>query len=139
VAQVVGTVAMYAVMRLRVPWLRFGKPRAVRSVLKPLISPALASGAFPAAVVVNMQGMVLVIGLTLGPASVAIFSTLRTVGRAVTQVVSSVAAIVTPEISRAFGVGDQAFVHWIHRRACQVALWMTIAMVVAIALSAGPV
>jgi O-antigen/teichoic acid export membrane protein len=138
-AQAAGTAVMYGWMRRRVPWLHMARPTGIRSVLRPLLSPALAAGAIPGAVAVNIQGMILLIGLVVGPASAAVFSTLRTLSRAVIQVVGSVAAVVTPEISRAFAAGDPQLLCKIHRRGCQIAVWMTLTMVIGIALLSGPV
>jgi O-antigen/teichoic acid export membrane protein len=135
----VGTVVMYLTMRWRVPWLRLGRPQAIRPVIRRLVSPALASGAFPAALILNIQGMVLLIGVTVGPASAAIFSTLRTLSRAVVQLLSSVFAVISPEISRAFAEDDLPFLRMIHRRGCQVTFWVALPMVAGIALLAGPI
>jgi O-antigen/teichoic acid export membrane protein len=139
VAQLIGTVGMYFAMRRRAPWLSFGKPDRIRPNLKRLFTPALASGAFPGALILNIQVMVLVIGLALGPASAAVFSTLRTLSRGVVQIMSSIFAVVTPEISRAFGERDLDFLRVVHRRACQLAIWLGAILVVAVALLGGPI
>jgi O-antigen/teichoic acid export membrane protein len=135
----VGTIFMYTALRRRVPWLRLGRPTAARRVLRPLISPALASGAIPAALILNIQGLVLLIGLTLGPAAVAVFSTVRTMTRAVIQLLASVFAIIAPEISRAYAGGDHAFVHAIHRRGCQLAIWLALPPTVVLAVWGGQI
>lgn len=138
-AQLAGTVAMYVWMRRRVPWLRLGRPAGMRAVLRPLLSPALAAGALPGALAVNIQGMVLVIGLGGSPGAAAVFATLRTMSRAVIQVVSSVQSVVAPEISRSFAAGDAALLRTIHRRGCQIAVWMSAAMVAGLAMLGGPI
>jgi O-antigen/teichoic acid export membrane protein len=138
-AQALGTAVMYAVLRRRVPWLRARRPRAIAPVLRALLSPALAAGAIPGALLVNIQGMVLLVGLGAGPASVAIFSTLRTMSRAVIQVVASVAAIATPEISRAYTADDPGLLRILHRRSCQLAVWMTLGLVIGLVFLGRPV
>ncbi len=137
-ARAIGTALMYVALRRRAPWLRFGNPGGVRRTLRPLLSPALASGAFPVGFALNLQGMVLLVGLTLGPASAAIFSTLRTLSRSVVQLLASVNAIISPELSKAFGAGDQDLIRRIHRRGCQVALWLAGILVVVLAVIGGP-
>lgn len=138
-AQLAGTLIMYMIMRRRVPWLGLGRTPSPRAVLRPLLAPALGAGALPGALALNIQGMVLVIGLAAGPAAAAVFSTLRTMSRAVIQVVTSVAAIVTPEISRAFAEGDRELLRNLHRRGCQAAVWLAGAMVLALAVIGGPI
>jgi O-antigen/teichoic acid export membrane protein len=137
-AEIVGTVVMFGLLRRSVPWLRGGSATRSRAVLRELLRPALAAGAIPGALMLNIQGMVLIIGLTLGPASVAVFATLRTVSRAVIQVIASVAAIAGPEISRAFAAGEPDELRVLHRRSCQVALWSTVALVVLLGFAGGP-
>lgn len=135
----VGTVFMYLALRRRVPWLHLGRPTGARLVLRRLFSPALASGAIPAALIVNIQGLVLVIGLILGPAAVAVFSTVRTMTRALIQLLASVFAVITPEISRAYASGDHAFVHAIHRRGCQLAIWLALPPTIFLAVWGGQI
>jgi O-antigen/teichoic acid export membrane protein len=134
-----GTIFMYLALRRRVPWLHFGKPTAMRSVLRGLLSPALASGAIPAALILNIQGMVILVGVTVGPAGVAVFSTVRTMTRALIQLLSSVFAVITPEISRAYAANDHDFVHAIHRRGCQLAIWLALPPTVILGVFGGPI
>jgi O-antigen/teichoic acid export membrane protein len=123
-ARLPSTAAMYLVMRRHAPWLHFGKPADIRGVLRPLISPALASGAFPAARALSIQGMVILIGVAVGPASAAIFSTLRTMSRVIVQVLSRVFTVITPELSRAYAEGDADGLRSLHRRGSQAAVWL---------------
>ena len=44
-------------------------------------------------------GMVVLVGVALSPASAAVFSTLRTMSRVVIQLLASVFAVISPEIS----------------------------------------
>jgi O-antigen/teichoic acid export membrane protein len=124
VARFAGTSAMYVAMRRRVPWLRFGRPPAVWSVIRPLVSPALASGALTAALALNVQGMVILVGVQSGPAAVAVFSTLRTLSRAVIQLLTSIFVVITPELSKAFAERDADRLRSLHRGGCQVAVWV---------------
>ncbi|MGI8557691.1 MAG: lipopolysaccharide biosynthesis protein [Solirubrobacteraceae bacterium] len=135
----VGTLAMLVGLRRHAPWLRFGVPHRPRSVLRGLLSPALAAGAFPVGFALNLQGMVILVGTVAGPANAAIFSTLRTVSRAVTQVLASVSSVVSPEVSKAFGEGDLALVRMIHRRGCQVAVWLAGSAVLVLGIFGGPI
>jgi O-antigen/teichoic acid export membrane protein len=133
-ARLIGTAVMYIGMRRHAPWLTFGKPTGSRRELRRLLGPALASGAFPLGFALNIQGMVLLVGIGAGPASAAIFSTLRTLSRSIIQLLSSISAVVAPEISKAYGEGNSELLRLIHRRAVQAALWTASAIVLVIAL-----
>lgn len=137
--RLLGTLGMYVVLRRRAPWLRFGKRVGARGLLRSLLSPALASGAFPVSFALNVQGMVVMIGVVAGPVSVAVFSTLRTLSRAVIQLLASVNTVVSPEISKAFGAGDADLLRRLHRRGCQVAVWSAATLVILLAVFGGPI
>jgi O-antigen/teichoic acid export membrane protein len=132
-ARLAGTTGMYASLRWRSGWLWDGA-RSEPGLLRSLLSPALASGAFPIALGLNVQGMVLMIGIAVGPVSVAVFSTLRTLSRSVIQLIASVNAVVSPEISMAFAAGDAELLRRIHRRGCQVAVWSAAAAAAVLAV-----
>jgi O-antigen/teichoic acid export membrane protein len=138
-ARFLGTVAMYVLMRRHAPWLSLGRTPAVRRELRRLLTPALASGAFPAALALNVQGMVILVGVAVSPAAAAIFSTLRTMSRAVIQVLASIYSVIAPEISRAYAEDDQALLRSIHRRGCQAAVWLAGLIVVVLAAFGGSI
>jgi len=65
----------------------------------------------------------LVVGLTLGPAAVAIFSPIRTLSRFVIQSTAVITRLIEPEMALAFGGGNHDLFRSIFSRSCQVALW----------------
>ena len=65
------------------PWLRLGFRHAGLTDIRRLTGPALAVTAMPAAFAISLQGFVLVIGATLSLEAVTVFSTVRTLTRAV--------------------------------------------------------
>ena len=130
----VGAVTMRVMLRRVDPDIEFGWRRARLATIKRLAHPALAFSAFPLANALNLQGMVLVIGITLGPAAVAVFATLRTLTRFGIQLVGSVNRIVLAEIANAFGAGDTNLLRKLHHHACQAALWLSIAVAVGLAV-----
>lgn len=106
--------AMLAVRAVEVPvaaaWMvqrhrniRIGLSHASIRELRQLYKPALANIAVPLASALNIQGMILVIGMTLGPAAVVTFSVLRTVTRLALRVVQAVNDAFQPEFARAWG------------------------------------
>ena len=139
VGRLVCTGLMAASMARAAPFLRPGRPPHLRAELRRLLSPALASGAFPLGFALTLQGMVILVGVTLGPASAAIFSTLRTLSRAVIQLLASVSAVAMPEVSKAYGEGNVSLLRELNRRACQVATWITVPAVILLAVSGSVV
>jgi O-antigen/teichoic acid export membrane protein len=137
--QLLCTTVMYGLMRRRAAWLRLGNPPGKRKTLRGLLSPTLASAAFPAGFALNVQGMVLLVGLVLGPASAAVFSILRTMSRVVIQLLASIFAVVSPELSRAFAQGDDALVRRLNRQGSQAAIWLAAPIIVFLALFGGPI
>lgn len=128
------TTAMYFVMRRHAPWIRLGKPAGTRNVLRDLLPPAAATGAFSAGFSLNVQGMVILVGVVLTPASAAVFSTLRTMSRVVIQLLASVFTVIAPELSKASAEGDVDLVRNLHRRGAQVALWLAMVILAVLAV-----
>ena len=132
---VVGTVGL-AVQHLRgAPWLGIGIRYARRDTLRELARPAFAFMAFPACAALSTQGVTLMTGLVLGPAAVALFNPMRTLSRIPLQLTDAIKNSAWPELSAAFGRGDQGFARRLHRGAFQAALLM--AGVLAVALWIG--
>jgi O-antigen/teichoic acid export membrane protein len=124
-----GTVAMAWVLVRHSPWLRYGWQHADIESVRRLLRPAIAYLAFPAANALSLQGMVLMVGAVLGPIAVATFSTLRTLTRFGFQIMEAVKNSVWPELSAAYGAGDWVLARRLHRVACQVSLWSSLATV----------
>ena len=124
--RLVGNLLTVLDLRRRVPWLVIGWRHADRETLKSITSPALSFMGFPIGNALSLQGIVLVIGFTLGPTTVALFSTTRTLTRAVWQVLNAITNTIWVELSSAFGSGDIALACSLHRRACQAALWIAV-------------
>lgn len=139
VARGFATVTVYFLMRRRVPWLSIGKPETLLTTLKPLISPAFGAAAFPLALALNVQGMVIMLGVVVGPASTAIFSTVRTASRVVIQLLASVFSVISPELSRAYAQNNAALLRTLHRRGCQAAIWLAAPVLAVLAVFGGPI
>ena len=122
--------AWYLVFRHR--YLTFGIKYAQLRTLKMLVRPALANTAMPLAQAINIQGMVLVVGMTLGPATVVVFSTLRTLTRLATQAVLSVSHALEPELARAWGLDDQRLLLRLYVRGFVFAFWLALGQTAAL-------
>jgi O-antigen/teichoic acid export membrane protein len=128
---------MYRAMRRRAPWLEWKKPTGDPQVLKRLTSAALASAALPTGLALNVQGTVVLVGIAAGPASAAVFSIFRTVSRVVIQLLDSISSVVAPEFAKAYGEGDISLLRTIHRRGCQLALWVSVPLLAVLAVFGG--
>jgi O-antigen/teichoic acid export membrane protein len=113
-----------AVMLSMTPWIRYGVRQATSSCIRALMRPAFAFMAFPAGNALSIQGIVLAVGIVLGPIAVATFSTMRTLTRFVIQVMDSIKNSVWPELSAAYGAQDWRLARKLHRHACQASLWL---------------
>lgn len=123
-------VALLLVRRHR--WLQIGFVQARRSQLRALLGPALANTSLPLAQALNIQGMVLVVGATLGPVAVVTFSTLRTLTRLALQLVLTVSNAAEPELAAAFGSGNRTFLATLYQHAVRAGLWLALAAALAL-------
>lgn len=124
-------------VRRRSPWLVIGWSHADRETLKSITSPALSFMGFPIGHALSLQGITTVIGMTLGPDMVTFFSTMRTLTRAVWQLLNGITNAIWVELSAAFGSGDIALARSLHRRACQAGFWIAVTFSIAL-FFAGP-
>jgi O-antigen/teichoic acid export membrane protein len=139
IGRLFGVVGMRVRLKQLVPWLKLKPNRQPFREARHLIGPALASGAFPLGYALNLEGMVLAVSAALGPVSVAVFSTTRTLTRFGMQLLRVIWSVTTPEISAAYGARNEALLRLIHRRSCQVSAWIAGAFVLGMAVFAGPV
>lgn len=119
-------VVQYVHVRRLVPWLSLGFVGATKEAIRPIFGPALAYNAVPLAQATTLQGSVIVTGAVAGPEAVAIYSATRTVTRFVLQIVTMVTNAAWPEFSRAIGAGDLDLARRLHRRVCQMGVWISI-------------
>jgi O-antigen/teichoic acid export membrane protein len=132
-----GTLVMSWLMLRKSPWLHYGFRHARFASVRRLLSPAVAFLAFPAGNALSIQGMVLVIGISLGPVAVATFSTMRTLTRFAFQIIDQIKNSVWPELSAAYGAQNWDLARRLHRTACQAALWLSLAAVVFLFVAGG--
>lgn len=123
----IGTVVMRAILWRVSPEIVFGWHHARRKTIRRLASPAIGFAAFPLGDALSLQGMLILVGVVLGPSSVVVFATLRTLTRFGLQFANAVNRIVQAEISAAYGKGDSALLRRLHHLACQATLCATVA------------
>jgi O-antigen/teichoic acid export membrane protein len=134
--RVIGTGLMWIAQRRTSPWLRYGLGKASLSELRELATPAFASLAFPLGNALNIQGMRLIVGLTLGPSAVAVFTPLRTLSRFAMQPRAVINRLIEPELGLAYGSQDSSLFRRLFLRSCQIALWMSLAASFVVGLGA---
>lgn len=110
----------------RHPWLHLGIAHASREELQRLYKPAIANMATPLAQAINIQGLVIVVGSILGPISVVVFSTLRTLARLVIQLVYAVSHAVEPELAASFGSGDRVLTQSLIVHSLRFSFWFAV-------------
>jgi O-antigen/teichoic acid export membrane protein len=136
-ANIAGTLILCVMVKHDIPWINYGWKRASIAEVKRLTRPSLAFMGFPLGNALNIQGSQLAVNYALGYDAVAIWNTARTVSRLALQAVEMVKNTVWPELSIAFGAGNMEVVRTLHRRACQIALFMSLSVVVIVA-ALGP-
>jgi O-antigen/teichoic acid export membrane protein len=114
-----GQVALCLILRRRSPWITWGVDHASKSAVLQMAHPATAFMAFPLGQAMSIQGMLIVIGVALGPTSVAVFSTLRTLSRIGSMLVETVRHSIWPELSATFGAKNWAYARKLHGKGCQ--------------------
>jgi O-antigen/teichoic acid export membrane protein len=120
------TFASYRYLVHYASWLRVGFQHAHWRTVGDMTGAAFAFMAFPAGNAISIQGMLLVIGMTLGPAAVSAFSTMRTLTRVTTLMIDFAKGSIWGELSTAFGARDFALARRLHDGACQWTLWLSI-------------
>jgi O-antigen/teichoic acid export membrane protein len=133
-ANITGTLILCGMVKHDIPWISYGWSHASFREIKRLTRPSLAFMGFPLGNTLNIQGSQLAVNYALGNDAVAIWITARTVSRLALQVVEMVKNTVWPELSIAFGAGNMEVVRTLHRRACQIALLMSLSVVAIVAL-----
>jgi len=133
-ANIAGTLILCGMVKHDIPWISYGWSHASFGEIKRLTRPSLAFMGFPLGNTLNIGGSQLAVNYALGSDAVAIWITARTVSRLALQVVEMVKNTVWPELSIAFGAGNMEVVRTLHRRACQIALLMSLGVVAIVAL-----
>lgn len=124
-------------VRMKAPWLTFQLSRAHPRVLKPLASGAMGYMGWAIGNALSLQGFIIVVGSTFGPAALVTFNTTRTLTRFASQILLGVNEVVFVETSAVFGSGDTRAYRDLHTRAVQATLWLG-AIIAVCGLLLGP-
>lgn len=132
--RLVGLIITWLVLLKQERWLSLGFKAASIQKIRELLKPAISFMAFPLGLALSLQGMVLLIGITIGSVAVVIFSAYRTLTRLLVQIISMINHAVWPEISAAYGAGNMSLVSNIHRKSSCITFWIALSSVVAMGL-----
>ena len=127
--RLIGLLMMCLVVQRQIPWLTLGKQAASLHQVRALLKPAVAFMAFPLGLALSLQGMVLIIGITLGATAVVMFAAYRTLTRLLVQVITMINQAIWPEISAAYGAKQMELVRQLHRKGSNVTFWIALAAV----------
>lgn len=130
-----GLLLLWLVLQKQERWLYLGTHAASAQQVRQLLKPAVAFMAFPLGLALSLQGMVLIIGMTLGPAAVVIFSAYRTLSRLLVQAITMINQAVWPEISAAYGAKQMDLVRQLHRKGSSITFWIALAAVALLSLT----
>ena len=131
---------MWIDCRRHFSWVNQIHPRYVEwPVIRGLVSPSLSFLVFALANAVVLQGSMLLIGALLTPVHVVVYNTLRTLNNAIRQLVGVVTFSIWPEFTLALSQGYTDNAILLHRRACQLTLWLTVGAIAGLELLGGPI
>jgi len=111
-------------------WLSYGIKYASWPEIKELLSPAYSFIVFLLANILNIQGIILLIGLMLGPVAVTFYSILRTVSRFIIQINGLISNSFWPELSSAFARKNFQDVKNIYRLSSKLIFWLSLIMLI---------
>jgi O-antigen/teichoic acid export membrane protein len=127
--RLLGLLLMWMVLHKQERWLYLGTEAASGQQVRHLLRPAMAFMAFPLGLALSLQGMVLIIGMTLGPATVVVYTAYRTLTRLMVQIITMINQAVWPEVSAAYGAKNMDLVRQLHRKGSNITFWVALAVV----------
>lgn len=116
----------------------WGGQAATTHEIREMIKPSLGFMVFPVGNALSIQGFTLLTAHLLGPATVAIFNTYRTLARLAIQVTSILSHALWPEFSRLFGAKNYDKLKTIFYRATLLGICGAVILSVSI-YAAGPI
>jgi O-antigen/teichoic acid export membrane protein len=135
IGRAIGVCLQRIALRRRSPWIVYGFSKVKFSRVKRLAVPAVAYMGFPLGEAVTFQGIVLTIGVVLGPVAVVIFSAYRTVTRVAAQLNTVINHTVWPELSSAYGASHLKLARSLYHHAANASLWISLAVVSMLSIS----
>lgn len=130
--RLLGFAIYYKILRRKSDWLEIGYTHAKLSIIKKLSKPSFTFMALPIGNAIKTQGLLTIVGVSMGPVMAVTFSTMRTIANSALQIISIISASIWPEISKSFGSGDYESAKMLHRISCKASLWISLISVIII-------
>jgi O-antigen/teichoic acid export membrane protein len=134
VGRALSMLALIVCARRDVPEIHVNLRTADGALIRRLLSSGVGFLSFPFGNIVTLQGMVLLVGAQLGGSAVALFSSIRTLTRMLTQISMLTGRSMAPEISLLYGAGDERAAAELTSRV----LWKVVPITIAAALVLAP-
>ena len=134
IGRAISSLAMLALARRDIPEIRINLRTADTAEIRRLLSSGVGFLAFPFGNIVTVQGMLLLVGAQLGASAVALFSSIRTLTRMLTQISTLTGRSMAPEISLLYGAGDERGAAELSTRV----LWRIVPITIGAALLLAP-
>lgn len=125
-----GFLSLKKYLEWKYDWLIYGIKYASWVEIKELLSPAYSFIVFLLANILNIQGIILLIGLMLGPVAVTFYTIFRTVSRFIIQINGLISNSFWPELSSAFARNNLQDVKNIYRLSSKLIFWLSFIMLV---------
>lgn len=126
VSTLIYALSTWVISRLMLPDIRFLPRLSDRAGRRSMLKKGAIYQSFPLGHAIILQGQILVVHQTLGPASVAVFSTARTLVRLISQGVEMINHSIWPELSRLFGAQDLKNAARLHRTSVMTAVILSL-------------
>lgn len=118
------------------PWLERGYQRVDYGFMNRMWRPGLAHLGYPIGNAMTVQGTIMMIGHTLGPAAVVAFSAHRALLNATTQLMAAINVVIWPEFTTAYGEGNIDQCRRLHRRSSNLSIWLALSSVACLGCTA---
>jgi O-antigen/teichoic acid export membrane protein len=99
--------ALFVLARRDIPEIRSDLRTADLGLIRRLLTNGVGFLSFPFGNILTIQGTVVLVGAQLGGGAVALFSSTRTLTRILTQISTTTAKSMSPEIAALYGAGDE--------------------------------
>jgi O-antigen/teichoic acid export membrane protein len=99
--------AMFAMTRRDIPEIHSDLRTADVALIRRLLANGVGFLSFPFGGILQIQGTIVLVGAQLGGGAVALFSSTRTLTRMLTQISTTTAKAMSPEIAALYGAGDE--------------------------------
>jgi O-antigen/teichoic acid export membrane protein len=126
VIRIIGLVYLLFYLRNKSPWITVIGGKFDFHIVKKIINPSLASIGFSSGNMLINQGVLLMIGSFLGPASVVIFSVYRTLSRMTLKVVGIFNNIFLPEMTAAYASNKKTILRVLNRKLLGISFQLSI-------------